>query len=81
MYKTEVQKISDASVKKIAFMKKSPLSYILLSALAGIYLGFGLVLIFFYIGSHSRGGGRGLFEAHHGSNFWNCVESGYFRGV
>ena len=43
MFKTEMQKISDASEKKIAFMKKSPLSYILLSALAGIYLGFGIV--------------------------------------
>ena len=46
MFKTEMQKISDASEKKIAFMKNSPLSYIVLSALAGIYLGFGIVLIF-----------------------------------
>ena len=28
MFKTEMQKISDASEKKIAFMKDSPLSYI-----------------------------------------------------
>ena len=81
MYKTEMQKISDASEKKIAFMKKSPLSYLLLSALAGVYLGFGIVLIFFHIGSHSGRGGRGLFEVDNGSHFWHCVESGYFCGV
>jgi len=46
MYKTEMQKIGDASEKKIAFMQKSPLSYTVLSALAGIYVGFGIVLIF-----------------------------------
>ncbi len=46
MFKSEMQKIVDASEKKIEYMKKSPLGYIILSALAGIYLGFGITLIF-----------------------------------
>ena len=46
MFKNEMQKITDASLKKIEFMKKSPLGYIILSALAGVYLGFGITLIF-----------------------------------
>ena len=44
MFKNEMQKIADASEKKIEYMKKSPLGYIILSALAGIYLGFGITL-------------------------------------
>ncbi len=36
MFKNEMQKIADASVKKVEFMKKSPVGYTLLSALAGM---------------------------------------------
>ena len=57
MFKTEMQKILDSSEKKIVFMKESPLSYIVLAALAGIYLGFGIVLIFSITGPIAAAGG------------------------
>ncbi len=46
MYQVDVQNLSVQAEKKIAYMRKSPFGYFLLSALAGIYLGFGIVLIF-----------------------------------
>ena len=69
MYKTEMQKISDASEKKIVFMKESPMSYIVLSALAGIYLGFGIVLIFSITGPIAAAGGGAYLKLIMGSCF------------
>jgi nitrite transporter NirC len=80
MYKTEVQKISDASVKKIAFMKKSPLSYILLSALAGIYLGFGIVLIFSISGPIAAAGGGAYLKLIMGATFGIALSLVIFAG-
>ena len=80
MYKTEVQKISDASVKKIAFMKKSPLSYILLSALAGIYLGFGIVLIFSISGPIAAAGGEAYLRLIMGATFGIALSLVIFAG-
>ena len=80
MYKTEVQKISDASVKKIAFMKKSPLSYILLSALAGIYLGFGIVLIFSISGPIAAAGGEAYLRLIMGATFGIALSLVVFAG-
>jgi nitrite transporter len=80
MYKTEVQKISDASEKKIAFMKKSPLSYILLSALAGIYLGFGIVLIFSISGPIAAAGGGAYLKLIMGATFGIALSLVIFAG-
>ncbi len=46
MFEKETDKIGEISIGKIKYMQKSPLGYLLLSALAGAYLGFGIVLIF-----------------------------------
>ena len=80
MYKTEMQKISDASEKKIAFMKKSPLSYILLSALAGIYLGFGIVLIFSISGPIAAAGGGAYLKLIMGATFGIALSLVIFAG-
>ena len=80
MYKTEMQKISDASEKKIAFMKKSPLSYILLSALAGIYLGFGIVLIFSISGPIAAAGGEAYLRLIMGATFGIALSLVVFAG-
>ena len=80
MYKTEMQKISDASEKKIAFMKKSPLSYILLSALAGIYLGFGIVLIFSISGPIAAAGGEAYLKLIMGATFGIALSLVIFAG-
>lgn len=47
MFNTEVQKMAQGVVKKIDLMERAPLSYLVLSAFAGIYLAFGIGLIFF----------------------------------
>ena len=80
MFKTEMQKISDASEKKIGFMKKSPLSYILLSALAGIYLGFGIVLIFSISGPIAAAGGGAYLKLIMGSCFGIALSLVIFAG-
>ena len=80
MFKTEMQKISDASEKKISFMKKSPLSYILLSALAGIYLGFGIVLIFSISGPIAAAGGGAYLKLIMGSCFGIALSLVIFAG-
>jgi nitrite transporter NirC len=46
MYKTDIQKLSQAAVKKVQVMNETPLSYLILSAFAGIYVAFGIGLIF-----------------------------------
>ena len=80
MYKIEMQKISDASEKKIAFMKKSPLSYLLLSALAGVYLGFGIVLIFSISGPIAAAGGEAYLKLIMGATFGIALSLVIFAG-
>ena len=46
MYGTDVERVVEASVRKIAYLENSPLGYVVLAALAGVYLGFGITLIF-----------------------------------
>jgi nitrite transporter NirC len=46
MYEKEIEKLAVASENKITAMNRFPPGYIALSALAGAYLGFGIVLIF-----------------------------------
>lgn len=46
MYYEEVKKISNAAQVKSELLKRSPSKYLLSAALAGIYVGFGIFLIF-----------------------------------
>lgn len=46
MFENDIGKLADASEKKIKMMDRFPPGYLALSALAGAYLGFGIVLIF-----------------------------------
>ena len=80
MFKTEMQKISDASEKKIDFMRKSPFSYVLVSALAGIYLGFGIVLIFSISGPIAAAGGGAYLKLIMGSCFGIALSLVIFAG-
>lgn len=56
MYADEIEKMLGVAEKKIAYMRKSPLGYLLLSALAGVYVGFGIVLIFSIGGPLAKAG-------------------------
>ncbi len=46
MFENDIGKLAHASEKKIKVMNRFPPGYLALSALAGAYLGFGIVLIF-----------------------------------
>ncbi len=46
MFENDIEKLAYASEKKIKVMNRFPPGYLALSALAGSYLGFGIVLIF-----------------------------------
>ena len=46
MFRTDFVKISDGAVSKVAFMKKDPLAYFVVSMLAGAYIGIGVLLAF-----------------------------------
>ncbi len=56
MYADEVEKMVVVAEKKINYMKRSPIGYLLLSALAGVYLGFGIFLIFSVGGPLAKAG-------------------------
>ena len=46
MYQEDLKRMSDVSRKKVDYFLHSPGGYFILSALAGIYLGLGICLIF-----------------------------------
>jgi len=46
MYTTDVQKMVETAGKKVAYLEGAPVGYVILAALAGVYLGFGITLIF-----------------------------------
>jgi len=80
MFKTEIDKISDSSEKKIAYMEKSPFSYVVLSSLAGIYLGFGIVLIFSIGGPIAAAGGGAYLKLIMGASFGIALSLVIFAG-
>lgn len=46
MFKEEIAAIGNAAVTKVQLMKKRPIAYFLLSLLAGMFIGIGVLLIF-----------------------------------
>jgi len=46
MFKIDNKKMTQLALKKIDFMQQSTIRYLVLSALAGIYVGFGIILVF-----------------------------------
>ena len=46
MYTVDVERMVETAKKKVEYFQLNPLGYLLLSAMAGIYLGFGICLIF-----------------------------------
>jgi len=81
MYKSEMEKLADAAEKKIIYMKKAPVGYILLSALAGIYLGFGIVLIFSVAGPIAQAGGAAYLKLIMGACFGIALSLVIFAGA
>ena len=46
MYTVDVERMVEMAKKKVRYLASNPMGYFLLSAMAGIYLGFGICLIF-----------------------------------
>jgi nitrite transporter NirC len=46
MYHADIGRIAEQSVTKAVYLQTRPMSYLILSALAGVYLGFAITLIF-----------------------------------
>ena len=46
MYQESIQAVKGAANKKLALLHQNPLGYFLLSCLAGMYIGFGILLSF-----------------------------------
>ena len=59
MFQEEVNSVAAAAVKKVALTKNKPLSYLLLSMLAGMFVGLGILLIFTIGGLLSAAGFAG----------------------
>jgi nitrite transporter len=60
MFKEEINKITEAAENKMRYMQSSPAGYLVLSALAGVYVGFGIILIFSIGGPIHAGAGHFL---------------------
>ena len=80
MFVEEINKITETAEKKIQYMRRSPLGYVLLSALAGIYLGFGIVLIFSVGGPIAAGGGAPYLKLIMGVSFGIALSLVIFAG-
>ena len=46
MHKVDLERVVEIAKKKVEYHQSSPLGYVILSILAGVYLGFGITLIF-----------------------------------
>lgn len=46
MYQDSVDLAAEAASKKVDFLRRRPFGYLIASALAGVYVGLGIVLIF-----------------------------------
>ncbi len=57
MFADEIKTIAETASKKLKYMESNPMGFLVLSALAGIYVGFGIILIFAIGGPiHADGG-------------------------
>ncbi|MCZ6512449.1 MAG: formate/nitrite transporter family protein [Nitrospinae bacterium] len=57
MFADEIKTIAETASKKLKYMESAPMGFLVLSALAGIYVGFGIILIFAIGGPiHADGG-------------------------
>jgi nitrite transporter NirC len=74
-----VEKMAVAAEGKAAVMRKSPLAYLILSALAGAYVGFGIILIF-AVGAPLSAAGSPLTKALMGASFGIALSLVIFAG-
>ncbi len=79
MFKEEINKITETAENKIRYMQSSPAGYLVLSALAGIYVGFGIILIF-SIGGPIQAGAGPFLKLVMGASFGIALSLVIFAG-
>jgi|GEM_PF-2954170 len=77
MFETNIEKLATASESKIKLMNRFPPGYLALSALAGAYLGFGIVLFFFGRRSTCWNSICSFHEIDHGGQLRGGLKSRY----
>ena len=77
MFNDEVSTIAKSAEGKINFLKTNPIGYFIAAMFAGMYVGFGIILIF-TIGGLSNG--APYTKILMGACLWDCIEfSNYGR--
>ena len=79
MFGEEINKITEAAENKMSYMQTSPAGYLVLSALAGIYVGFGIILIF-SIGGPIHAGAGPFLKLVMGASFGIALSLVIFAG-
>jgi nitrite transporter NirC len=79
MFAEEINKITETAENKMRYMQASPAGYLVLSALAGIYVGFGIILIF-SIGGPIHAGGGPFLKLVMGASFGIALSLVIFAG-
>jgi len=79
MFGEEINKIAETAESKMRYMQSSPAGYMVLSALAGIYVGFGIILIF-SIGGPIHAGAGPFLKLVMGASFGIALSLVIFAG-
>jgi nitrite transporter len=79
MFREEINKITEAAENKMRYMQSSPAGYLVLSALAGVYVGFGIILIF-SIGGPIHAGAGPFLKLVMGASFGIALSLVIFAG-
>jgi nitrite transporter NirC len=79
MFGEEINKIAETAENKIRYMQSFPAGYLVLSALAGIYVGFGIILIF-SIGGPIHAGAGPFLKLMMGASFGIALSLVIFAG-
>jgi nitrite transporter NirC len=79
MHRTDLARVSEQSRLKAAYFEKSPAGYLILSILAGVYLGFGITLIF-SVGAPFAAAGSPAFKLVMGTAFGMALTLVIFAG-
>lgn len=80
MFLETVNKMGDSAVNKAKYLKKSIIKYVILSIMAGIYVGFGIMLIF-SIGAPFAAAGSPATKAIMGASFGVALTLVIFAGA
>jgi len=79
MYETDIERMAQVASTKVAYQQSSPFGYVMLSVLAGVYLGFGITLIF-SVGAPFAAEGSGAVKLVMGAAFGIALTLVIFAG-